>query len=745
MSPRAAAVTAAFIMACGVRGRAQEPGRVEFVRDVQPIFRTHCVGCHGPAVHQNGFRLDRRGDAMRGGTIAVIGPGNAEGSRLYHRLRGGDFGPQMPPTGALRPEQIAVIKAWIDQGAVWPDEASGETPLAPPDPRATRMADALRAGNRSAFRADAGAGPVAGLKAQGGITPLMQAALYGSVDDMRLLLDTGAEVDARSDAGATALMWATHDIAKVRLLLDHGANLNAASDHGRTPLMVAAGRAGAAPVVTLLLQRGANPSSKGADSATLAEASLVGDLVVTRALIDAGADVAAAGPATPMLALKAGCVPCAELLVAKLPKPLLDAAATLAGPPLGDSRQMPFFVERGADVNARDPQGRTLLMLAAASDEVPAGIVSALIARGADVSAQTPDGDTAVSIARRRHNGPVVALLEKAGARAEAAKAVTAGGASPRAAAPASSPRDAVARSLPLLQRSDVTFLKKSGCVSCHNNTITAMSVAAARAKGVAVDETIARQQRTAIGTYMDSWRDRLLEGMGIPGDNDTVSYILLGLAAEAYPADAATDAAAFYLVRQQMADGRFRILAHRPPIESSDFEVTALTMRALQLYAPQSNRRAFDGVIRRASAWLQRSTPTTTEDRVFQLLASGWSGAPESAKQSAARSLLAGQRPDGGWSQLPSLDSDAYATGQALYALAESGALSVNDPAYARGVGFLLSTQHADGSWYVASRAIALQPHFDAEFPYGREQFISAAATNWATLALTESIGKAR
>src|SRR5215468_4721559 len=107
---------------------AQETARVDFARDVQPIFRTYCVGCHGPAIHQNGFRLDRRTDAMRGGSIPVIGPGNGDASRLYLRLVGESMGPQMPPTGALKPEQIAVIKAWIDQGAEWPDAVSGETP-----------------------------------------------------------------------------------------------------------------------------------------------------------------------------------------------------------------------------------------------------------------------------------------------------------------------------------------------------------------------------------------------------------------------------------------------------------------------------------------------------------------------------------------------------------------------------------------------------------------------------------------
>ena len=67
---------------------------------------------------------------MRGGTLAMIGPGNAAGSRLYLRLIGNGFGMQMPPTGPLNAAQIKIIKDWIDQGAAWPDDVSG-VPVCP--------------------------------------------------------------------------------------------------------------------------------------------------------------------------------------------------------------------------------------------------------------------------------------------------------------------------------------------------------------------------------------------------------------------------------------------------------------------------------------------------------------------------------------------------------------------------------------------------------------------------------------
>jgi squalene cyclase len=98
---------------------------------------------------------------------------------------------------------------------------------------------------------------------------------------------------------------------------------------------------------------------------------------------------------------------------------------------------------------------------------------------------------------------------------------------------------------------------------------------------------------------------------------------------------------------------------------------------------------------------------------------------------------VLALQRQDGGWAQTSFLKSDAYATATALYALHAAGR-PTTDPAFHRGVQFLLDTQAADGSWYVASRAPKFQPYFDGGFPYGHDQWISQWATGWAAIALS-------
>jgi hypothetical protein len=85
-------------------------------------------------------------------------------------------------------------------------------------------------------------------------------------------------------------------------------------------------------------------------------------------------------------------------------------------------------------------------------------------------------------------------------------------------------------------------------------------------------------------------------------------------------------------------------------------------------------------------------------------------------------------------------MQSTAYSTGKSLVALHLAG-LPASSPAYQRGVKWLLHSQQEDGSWYVQTRALGFQPWFDAGFPHGPDQWISAAGTNWAAMALTYAI----
>jgi hypothetical protein len=102
---------------------------VDFVADVQPLLKNRCYACHGPKHQESGLRLHRRELAFRGGDGGpVIVPGKSAESRLIRYVAGLEADKLMPPDGEgerLSPEQVGILRAWIDQGAAWPASADG--------------------------------------------------------------------------------------------------------------------------------------------------------------------------------------------------------------------------------------------------------------------------------------------------------------------------------------------------------------------------------------------------------------------------------------------------------------------------------------------------------------------------------------------------------------------------------------------------------------------------------------------
>ena len=125
MRRRTALLLAPFLLAAGA---AAEP--VDFVRDVQPILANSCLACHGERQQLGQLRLDAKTIAMKGGVSGkTIVPGDPSSSELYRRVAGLGDQPRMPMGGELPAEQIATLKAWIAEGAPWPDAASAEAEI----------------------------------------------------------------------------------------------------------------------------------------------------------------------------------------------------------------------------------------------------------------------------------------------------------------------------------------------------------------------------------------------------------------------------------------------------------------------------------------------------------------------------------------------------------------------------------------------------------------------------------------
>jgi hypothetical protein len=98
--------------------------KVDYARDVKPVLEKYCYDCHGPKQQLNGLRLDRKDAVMKQGALSgqIVIPFDGEGSRIVRMIGGIDGMPM--PIGDPKPtrEEVNIIKTWIDQGAVWPDD-----------------------------------------------------------------------------------------------------------------------------------------------------------------------------------------------------------------------------------------------------------------------------------------------------------------------------------------------------------------------------------------------------------------------------------------------------------------------------------------------------------------------------------------------------------------------------------------------------------------------------------------------
>ena len=573
-----------------------------------------------------------------------------------------------------------------------------------------------------------------------GATALMHAAAFSSIDTMRLLLDRGADVNASTKNGATALMWATGDAAKVRLLLDRGATATAMAKDGTTAL-VAAARRGNVEVMRLLLARGGAPKGAANEKTELLRVAFGDYPAIRQVLAEAAITLKDLVPpsGTPLTTFP-------SVSNADLVRELLDMGVG-ANPrgrfPIlanavfeGHIDTTRVLLERGADPNGRGQHDVTPLMMAAAATQPDPAMVRLLLEKGADVGARDSEGRSALDWALLQGDTPVAKVLRQAGAK-ENASATT-----PDASGKPRTVRAAVSDALARLQPIGAVLYERTKCISCHHQTLPLMAMARAKARGLPIEERAAAQSVQATIDVWTSRRENLMLARGRDGGGaNELSYGLLAFAEAAVPRSLVTDSVVANLLGTQRSDGSWVFLDTRPPqADNRPIAFTAMAIRALTVYGPPGLRTDIKVSRERALAYLRAATAESTQDEVFKLLGFVWSGVPASEAAAQAKRVAALQREDGGWGQLPTMGSDAYAAGQVLYALRASGMKS-SDRVYQRGTAYLLRTQLPDGTWFVRSRAFGFQPYFESGFPHGLDQFISASGTAWAVIALTDAL----
>jgi ankyrin repeat protein len=618
----------------------------------------------------------------------------------------------------------------------------------------------VRAGDTQAVEQSLRSGADPNTRDASGATALMYAAAFASEATMRVLLDAGAEVNAVNRSGATALMWATHDSAKVRLLLTRGADANAARPDGATALLSATIR-GKHQVVEMLLAAGADRRVGRVATpwpATFPQIVLTTNDPAMQRFVDPSDRIAsnlAEWNPSPLARWLLTSVyswrPQPASTNGGLVKRLIDDGAnpnelvsqmTLTVPVLsrvarlGDVDTMRVLLERGANPNLAGARGLTPLMMAAATSADPT-MVRLLVDSGADVGARDENGRTALDWALKLGDTKASRVLRDAGATSMGPVPPP-----PVARSNAREARFAVELALPRLQAAGPAFASKTRCISCHHQSLPAVAVTLAAAKGVTIDRALASHPTQAtLGVWARSRENMMLGNCSVFGFLGNVTYGLFGLAEEGVAPGPETDAVTSCLVGLQKPDGSWEGGDTRPPLAGRNPVVyTALAVRGLQTYSPPGRREETTVRIARARAFLRTATPSDTQEEAFKLLGLVWTGASSAEILNQTKHLQRMQHRDGGWSQLPTMQSDAYASGQALYALRAAGS-SASVGAYRKGVRYLLRTQLEDGTWHVRSRAIGFQPYVDSGFPHGPDQFISAAATAWAVIALSHAL----
>jgi len=307
-----------------------------------------------------------------------------------------------------------------------------------------------------------------------------------------------------------------------------------------------------------------------------------------------------------------------------------------------------------------------------------------------------------------------------------------------RAAEPADELRPALARALPLLAKGAAGHIEQKTCFACHNQALPLLALTASRPLGFEFKDEDLHKQLKFIDDFLGKNRENFLKGKGTGGQGDTAGYALFALDVGGWKPNDNTAAVAEYLLLHQKDLDHWRVTSNRPPSEASHFTTNYLAIRGLRKYGTPAQQERIDQRIAQVRAWLVKTPAKDTEDRVFRLGALHAAGAERKEIEQAVEELRQKQRADGGWSQLETLDSDAYATGSALVVLHQAGGLAVTDAAYQKGVKFLLQAQKEDGSWQVKTRSRPFQTYYESGFPHGKDQFISSAASGWAATALT-------
>lgn len=303
-------------------------------------------------------------------------------------------------------------------------------------------------------------------------------------------------------------------------------------------------------------------------------------------------------------------------------------------------------------------------------------------------------------------------------------------------AAPATPARlqQAVAGGLGYLADEGLKWRTERSCASCHHAPEMLWAIGEARAAGLPVDE--------ALFSAFTAWSlspESTANVLPPPGDfyHLVPAYLSLGLSRHSADDPAIREGLgrlATYIVSKQGADGAWSAPEGRPPLFEKPEAITLLSVLALShpALAFDPAQPQYAAARDKALGWLA-ANPTNGEHQslVLRLLAKVATTSKPEELRPLIDDLLARQDANGGWRQTPDMNSDAFATGQSLYALRVAG-ITADDAAIRAGAAFLVNSQSADGSWTMTSR-----PHPTTGATGANVAPITYAGTAWGVIGL--------
>lgn len=303
---------------------------------------------------------------------------------------------------------------------------------------------------------------------------------------------------------------------------------------------------------------------------------------------------------------------------------------------------------------------------------------------------------------------------------------------------PASPLDQAIRRGAAFLARDAHAWNRDHNCLSCHHAALIARALHETRQSGVPVDDTLL-EELTSQMAGSGTGETRIPRPADRPRALNTKAvWFALALEADADPSESVRSGLTTLLetvMKDQTGDGSWVAWpqTRAPMFGGSDASMTALAAWTLAPAASLGSERARSS-LDQAVRWLCQNPPDgELQSLAVRLIVWQKTGQPQLEVRELADRLARLQRADGGWSQFPGVASDAWATGQALYALA--GILAPTDPALTRGQQFLIQSQTPEGAWVMESRPTTPGgAGADLLVP------ITGAGSAWAVLGLVRS-----